>query len=29
MLGMKTVAECMADYVVGHDPTMPSIGKTV
>jgi hypothetical protein len=25
---METVAECMADYVIGHHPTMPGIGKT-
>jgi hypothetical protein len=29
MLGMETVAERMADYLVGHHPPMPSIGKTV
>ena len=28
MLGMETVAELMADYFVGHHPTMPSSGKT-
>jgi hypothetical protein len=29
MLGMETMAEGMTDYVVGHDPAMPSVGKTV
>jgi hypothetical protein len=29
MLGMETVAEGMADYIVGHYPTMPGGGKTV
>src|SRR5262249_42141115 len=28
MLGMETVAERMADYFVGHHPTMPGSGKT-
>ena len=28
MLGMETVAERMADYFVGHHPTMPVSGKT-
>jgi len=28
MLGMETVAERMADYVVHHHPAMPGIGKT-
>jgi hypothetical protein len=28
MPGMETVAERMADYVVGHHPTMPCFGKT-
>src|SRR5262247_747202 len=27
MLGMETVAERMADYFVGHHPTMPGSGK--
>ena len=27
MLGMKTVAERMADYFVGYHPTMPGSGK--
>jgi hypothetical protein len=27
MLWVKAVAERMADYVVGHHPTMPSAGK--
>ena len=27
MLGMETVAERMADYFVGHNPTMPGSGK--
>src|SRR5262249_14068553 len=29
MLGMQTVAECMADYPVGHHPTMPAVRRTV
>ena len=28
MLGMKPVAERMADHVVGHHTTMPGAGKT-
>src|SRR5262249_3442778 len=28
MLGVKTVAERMADHVVGHHPTMPNASKT-
>ena len=28
MQGMETVAERMADYFVGHHPTMPGGGKT-
>jgi hypothetical protein len=28
MLGMETVAERMADYFVGHHPTMPGSSKT-
>jgi hypothetical protein len=28
MLGMETVAEGMADYFVGHHPTMPGSSKT-
>jgi hypothetical protein len=28
MLGVEAVAECMADNVVGHHPTMPGVGKT-
>src|SRR6202162_4729315 len=27
MLGVEAVAEGMADYVVGHHPTMPGVGK--
>jgi hypothetical protein len=27
MLGMETVAKRMADYFVGHHPTMPGSGK--
>jgi hypothetical protein len=27
MLGMKAVAECMGDHVVGHHPPMPGAGK--
>src|SRR3974377_2106765 len=27
MLGMETVAERMADYFVGHHPTMPGSGQ--
>jgi len=27
MLGVETVAEGMADHVVGHHPTMPGVGK--
>jgi hypothetical protein len=27
MQGMETVAERMADYFVGHHPTMPGSGK--
>ena len=27
MLGMKAVAERMADNLVGHHPTVPSLGK--
>ena len=29
ILGMETVAERMADYFVGHRPTMPGSGKIV
>ena len=29
MLGMETVAERVADYFVGHHPTMPGVRKTV
>lgn len=29
MLGMETVAECMADNVVGHHPVIPRFRKTV
>jgi hypothetical protein len=29
MLGMETMAERMADYLVGHYPTMPSLGKAL
>jgi hypothetical protein len=28
MLRVETVAEGMADHLVGHDPMMPSLGKT-
>jgi len=28
MLGVKAMAERMADHVVGHHPTMPGAGKT-
>ena len=28
MLRMEAVAERMSDYLVGHHPTMPGIGKT-
>ena len=28
MLGMETVAERMADHIVGHHPVMPGVGKT-
>jgi hypothetical protein len=28
MLGMETVTESVADYFVGHHPTMPGRGKT-
>jgi hypothetical protein len=28
MLRVEAVAEGMADHVVGHYPTMPSLGKT-
>jgi len=28
MLGVEAVAERMADHVIGHHPTMPSVGKT-
>ena len=27
MLGVEAVAECMADHVIGHHPTMPGVGK--
>jgi hypothetical protein len=27
MLGVEAVAERMADYIVGHHPTMPGAGK--
>jgi hypothetical protein len=27
MLGVEAVAEGMSDYVIGHHPTMPSVGK--
>ena len=27
MLRMSAMAECMADHVVSHHPTMPSAGK--
>jgi hypothetical protein len=26
-LWVEAVAECMADHVVGHHPTMPGVGK--
>jgi hypothetical protein len=29
MLGVKAVAECVGDDLVGHHPTMPGVGKTV
>jgi hypothetical protein len=29
MLGMKAVAECVADYIVGHHPTMPGVRKVL
>jgi hypothetical protein len=28
MLGVKAVAERMADHLVDHDPTMPGVSKT-
>src|SRR6516225_8695003 len=28
MLGVEAVAERVGDYVVGHHPTMPGVGKT-
>jgi hypothetical protein len=28
MLGMETVAERMADHIVGHHPVMPGVGKS-
>src|SRR5207247_6458339 len=28
MLGVEAVAERMGDHVVGHNPTMPGVGKT-
>jgi hypothetical protein len=28
MLGVEAVAECMADNVIGHHPTMPGVGQT-
>src|SRR5690348_9104612 len=29
MLGMETVAERMADYLIGHHPAMPGVCKAV
>jgi hypothetical protein len=28
MLGVEAVAERVGDHVVGHHPTVPSVGKT-